>query len=270
MTDFRDQAYRTPRRLWPITLLIAMAIGGGCNNTLAFNTKYATSRRAARGAVIILPGVGGNDAACRDIRQGLYDGGVPYALVVYNWGVPVPGIGMVINQANLLGNRLAGKRLAERIVEYQRTHPGRPVFLLGYSAGGGIAVFAAEALGEVPGAKPVTGAILLSASLSADYKLDKALERIERGLVNFYDPNDTIYLFAGTTLVGNVDGGHGAAAGRTGFKRDYPNVFDRKVMAAEMGIVAMPHVVTSRADLVSRLTPPWIMNATWPPYSSKP
>lgn len=187
-------------------------------------TEFTTPQRADQGMVVILPGIEGESSANHDIRKGLRDAGVPYALVIYRWGAPVPGsAGMLINQTDVAGNRRAGQQLAGQIAQYQRNHPNRPVFLIGHSAGGGVAVFTLEELAKVNGAKPIEGAFLLSSSISANYPLDAALRMVKRGIVNTHNPDDHL-LKEGTGTFGNVDGGHGDSAGRTGFTRSYQPV----------------------------------------------
>ena len=133
---------------WAIALgAVALVLLGGCGAGRRYNldNEYTSPARVDKGAVVILPGIEGESAANRDIRKGLYDAGIPYALVIYRWGSLLPGPGgMLINQTNVSRNRRMGRELAEQIAQYQQNHPGKPVFLAGHSAGGGIAVFALE------------------------------------------------------------------------------------------------------------------------------
>jgi len=43
-------------------------------------------------------------------------------------------------------NRKRAARLAGKVADYRRGHPDRPVVVVGYSGGGGMALFMAEAL----------------------------------------------------------------------------------------------------------------------------
>ncbi len=194
-----------------IVVLLSL-IGCGTESKISMDSRFVSEERANKGVVVILPGIEGESAANHNIRKGLYDGGVPYALVIYRWGFPMPGIGMLINQTNATANRNAGKELAEAIVRYQKKHPGKPVFLIGHSGGGGIAVFTLESLADIPGAQPIEGAFLLHASISADYPLNKALRMTRRGIVNGFNPEDTAMLSVGTGMFGNVDGRRGPTA----------------------------------------------------------
>jgi pimeloyl-ACP methyl ester carboxylesterase len=254
---------------WLALTALSVALCGCGESSLKdrmdLDAKYANPDRLAKGMVVILPGIEGECAANRDIRKGLDEGGVPYALVIYRWGFPVPGLGLLVNQTDTAGNRRAAADLAAGIERYQCKHPDCPVFLVGHSAGGGVAVFTLEALADVPNAKPVTGAILLSSSISADYSLNKALRMIDRGLVNGYNPDDTALLGTGTAMFGNVDGGHGDSAGRTGFHTTYPKVYEFKVNPADVHKFVDPHFILTDADLVAQNAPRWVRAEVWPP-----
>ena len=237
-------------------LLLCAAAMAGCGEDTAL---YATDARKANGLVIILPGIEGESDMNHGIREGLMDGGVEYALTIHSWGVPVPGIGMVINQTNVLGNRLAGVGVAKVVAEYQTSHPGKPVYIVGHSGGGGVAVFAAEALADMEGDHSVDGLILLSASISGDYNLSKALSRSRNGLVNFYNTADTALLGVGTGILGNVDGGHAPSAGRVGFEKTFPRVYQVSVDSSDD-----PHASATRPSYGAAYIAPWVRARTWP------
>jgi len=240
-------------------LLIASA---GCEK-VDLNTYFTSEERMDKGLVIILPGIEGESAANQDIRKGLDDAGVPYALAIYRWGFPMPGVGLYMNQTDTEGNRRAARELAERLVTYQQTYPGRPIFMAGHSAGGGEVVFTLEALADL-GAEPVEGVFLLAASISSDYSLDKALPMTRRGLVNVWNPEDGL-LNTGATFFGNVDGGNAPSAGRAGFQRDYDKVFNVRITSAEIGVFGDPHYISTNASLVAKYGPMWVNSPTWPP-----
>lgn len=247
----------------------ALAAGlAGCGRA-DLNPKFVTQARADRGVVLILPGIEGQSSANRDIREGLASGQIPYALVIYRWGSRVPGPGgMLLNQTDVQGNRQKARDLAQRIVQYQQDQPGRPVFIIGHSAGGGMAVFALEYLAAIPGAKPIEGVFLLSASISSDYDLTPAMTMTRRGLANVYNPDDRI-LDTGTARFGNVDGRRGPSAGRTGFTRPFARVYQRclttRMVAQATGESGLPHFLATHEKLISRYAPPWILSETWPP-----
>ena len=204
-----------------IVLAVALASAGllataGCGS----NTEYVTEERLANGLVIVLPGIEGESQANRSIRDGLLAAGVDRAVPIHHWGRPVPGLGLLLNQMDIIGNRLAGINIAKMIVAYQDSHPGMPVHIVGHSGGGGVAVFAAEAM---PAGRQVDGLVLLSASVSSAYDLTKALGKCKNGIVNFYSKADVGLLVIGTIVAGNVDGIRGPAAGAISFDKPGPN-----------------------------------------------
>ena len=236
--------------------LLGAALLAGCGPEEAI---YVTDARKANGLVVILPGIEGESGMNHDIRDGLLQGGAAEALVIRPWGVPVPGLGLLVNQTNFLGNRMAGAGVARMIAEYQNVHPGAPVYLVGHSGGGGVAVFAAVAVADMDANRRVDGLILLSASISSDYDLTKALGCSRNGLVNFYNPEDVLLLGGGTALLGNVDGGHGPSAGLAGFQRDVPRLYQ-----VEVGGGGDPHATATRVPFVAANVAPWIRSAAWP------
>ncbi len=118
--------------------------------------------------------------------------------------------------------------------------------------------------------QPVEGAFLLSASISADYPLTTAIKMTRRGIVNVHNPDDVGLLKVGTALFGNVDGGHGDSAGRVGFKRSYPKVYNRRITSAELGVAGDPHFLATDARLIAQRAPAWLGSKTWPPPGLKP
>jgi hypothetical protein len=257
------------KSVWYVpVLLFAPWLAGCATAPYDRDTLYANPDRASKGLVVILPGIEGEDRANHDIRQGLYDAKIPYALVIYRWGTPLPGLGLLINQTDVARNRRQAQEMASQLAMYQTKHPGVPIFLIGHSAGGGLAVFTLEALGRIPGAKPIDGAFLLSSSLSADYDLTDALGMTRLGLVNVSNIDDGL-LDKGTATFGNVDGGHGDSAGRVGFTRTYPKVFERPITneqaRRDLGVTDIPHFVATHEQLIGKYAPAWILIDAWPP-----
>jgi len=249
-------------------------MSGGC--AVDPDTGVSAFGDRDKGMVIILPGVQGNGSINEDIRQALIGSGVQCAIEIRQWGFLIPGAKLLVNQVNVLGNRQAGEKIAEQIAAYQARQPERPVYLIGHSGGAGIGVFALEHLGKMPGAKPITGAVLLSASVSNDYDLTAALGQSREGIVNFYNDKDVALLGVGTTIMGNVDGGRGPSAGRAGFS--LPGVEDsavRQSAYAKLYQVRMtpemvyhgadPHVVSTSRPFIAAYVAEWIMDQTWPP-----
>lgn len=244
---------RQPLARWMFLVSLAL-LAGGCG--VDRNNRYMMNIRQEQGMVIILPGIEGESAANHNIRRGLASAGCPRAMPIYNWGAPVPGLGLFINQTNVIGNRIAAREIAKMIEEYQDTYPGRPVHVIGHSGGGGVAVFVAEELSE---GRQVDGLVLLAPSISAGYNLNKALPKCRNGIVNFYNPNDGL-LSVGTVFLGNVDGIHAAGAGLNGFDTTRQGLYQMRVNSS-----SDPHFASTEPYYVSNNVAPWVLSSDWPP-----
>jgi len=247
-----------------------MFVGAGCEG--AAGGDFSSPDRKSKGLVVILPGIEGESPLNHDIRDGLSAGGVDCAVTIYNWGRPIPVAGLLLNQMDFLGNRIAGAMIADMIVKYQDAYPDRPVYIVGHSGGGGVAVFAAEAM---PNGRRVDGLILLSASISAGYDLTRALDHTRNGIVNFYNRDDVGVLGIGTILAGNVDGMHGPSAGLIGFdvgnsptrQEAYSRLFQVQLDAFDGG-GEDAHFATAERYFVSGQVAPWILSGNWPASSA--
>ena len=175
---------------------------------------YVSEERLDRGWVLVFPGIDGRGWHNRAIRDGLADGGVVCAVEIVDWTVLGTWTALYNLRAEQRNRRKAGQ-IARRITAYQDAHPGRKVLIVAASGGAAVAVWTAEALDED---HPIEGIVLLAAALSPAYRLDEALARCRRGLVNFYSPLDWVLLGVGTTVAGTSDGRHRSAAGRVGFE----------------------------------------------------
>ncbi len=237
------------------------------------NKRYMTRQRLDRGLVIILPGIEGEGPLNHDIRRGLLASGVYRALPIHSWGRPVPIAGPLINQMDIIGNRIAAKHIADMIVDYQAKHPGRPVHLIGHSGGGGMAVFAAEAL---PAGAQVDGLVLLSPSISHGYDLTKAIGHCRSGILNIYTRSDIGLLVIGTTIAGNVDGVRGPAAGALGFDRPtakskperiqaYQKLYQLELTKINDEGLGGAHGYSTHWNFIARYVVPWLITPDWPP-----
>lgn len=191
-----------------VAVLIAVLLPGtwGC----VFIPR-PTAEELARGYVWMCPGIEGSPILMKSAYQGMRDAGIDCAIEAYDW----PSfLGPLDNLIDPTTARTLAQRVAPRIAEYVRAHPGRPMHLLGYSAGGAICVFVAEAL---PEDVQVENVVLVQASISRDYELTRALNRIRGKLVNIHVPSDLLMLGVGTTVFGTVDRKHGFSAGKDGF-----------------------------------------------------
>ncbi|MCX5671638.1 MAG: hypothetical protein NTU94_10010 [Planctomycetota bacterium] len=181
-------------------LLLMTAVAAGATGCTQVN--YTSPDRYERGLVVVLSGAGGMMGECDRLRDGLAAGGVDRALEVYEWSA-----GEVLSdQASVEANHHKAALLARRIETYLHEYSGRPVHLVGVSAGTGLAVWAIEAL---TGNDKITGGVLISSSLLAQYDLTRALDRVTDRLYAFTSVADTV-LSLGVSVAGTVDRGVGA------------------------------------------------------------
>ena len=172
--------------------LMAVVTIPGC----AYFTQQVTPERLDQGFTVVLPGIEGKSVFNSNIAQGLIHGGVKSAVEVHDWTTGHLPL-FLVHLRHIERNRDEARKLAQIIVEYQDRYPDRPVYLVGHSGGGGMALLTLEAL---PPDRKVTGVILLAVAVSRTFDLREALSKTERGIWNFYSPGDLVFLVAGTTL----------------------------------------------------------------------
>jgi len=195
----------------------ALSIGVMGLATLAgcFRPEPPSPAELDRGLVVMLPGVEGGAWQLEGPIRGLRTAGLNRAIEVIEWGRrPLASLD---NLTNLPANLQRAQRIAGRIGEYQQQYPGRPVTLLGYSGGGGVAVLAAEAL---PAEPQLDRVVLIAAAISPDHDLSETFRRSRRGVVSFYSERDVVMLGLGTCLFGTIDRQYTSSAGRIGFRDD--------------------------------------------------
>jgi len=181
----------------------------GCSMTLP---DRAT--RMKEGYVFYLDGAGGGGALSNwsgGLKKGLLDAGYPGAGEIFDWNT---GKGVVADQdASVDYKRSKAAECARRIQQYSNDNPGAPVTLIGLSAGTAVAVFTLEAL---PPSCSVEDVILCGASISADYDLTRALERVKRRMYVFTSEKDAVLAFL-VPMAGTADRTSASSAGLRGF-----------------------------------------------------
>lgn len=169
--------------------------------------------RLAAGYVIVLPGIEGHSLWNRSVVQGLVDAGIPYGIEIYDWTWTsyVPLINLRFGRHH----HAQADIIAAKIADYRLRHPTSPVYLIGHSGGGAMTLYS---LAKLTGDLSVTGGILLGPAISPVFNVQPALARTTRGLWNFSSIFDVVFLAAGTTVFGTVDGWHRISAGCLGFR----------------------------------------------------
>jgi len=198
-----------------VNLLAGTLVGAilglfGCANEAA----YRTPERYDRGLILILPGIEGKGFFNDTVIKGLSRHGAPQAFEIHDWTTGNPLL-FLYHLSSYEKNRVRAELTAKRLQDYRDDYPGRPVWLIGLSGGGGILPFVLEAL---PDDYYVEAAFLMAPTISPEYNLAKALKRCRNYMVNYYSPRDMILSGLGTTIFGTIDRAHTSAAARYGFK----------------------------------------------------
>ena len=175
---------------WVSICILALVVPAGCAPMFG--------PRAQNGITFYCPGAGNFDFGDIGIRQGLEAAGYQGQVASVLW---TSGLGPGVDQR--LGNaRLAGLRLAWMIEQYVNKYPGRPVNIIGLSAGTGVAIWTLENLKL---GYNVDNVVLLGSSLWHRYDVSKALRHVNGKIYNYYSPQD--FVLAGPMkLFGTIDG----------------------------------------------------------------
>ncbi len=194
------------QRYWVFLILLVLA-WSGCK------APAPTPAELDAGAIWMFPGIFGGDEYLGEVRRAFRDAGVEEAIYSYDWG-RIPVLDSFTNLMDEEGNRQAAAAAAEQIVTYARSHPNRPIDLVGYSGGGGMVVMVAEALPEEVHLRNMA---LVHGAVSPDYDLTVCLRHVNGRLINFHSHLDWLILGLGTSLFGTMDREYVEAAGKDGF-----------------------------------------------------
>ncbi len=204
MVDILCDMSTLARRIAQLLATLAPGLACGC-----LAPRPGPNMDADNGLVWLLPGIEGGAWSLAEATRALVDFGLASEVRVYDWWQPNP----MRNLTELNENRERARQIATAIAAFHAEHPSAPIDLVGYSGGGGLAVFVAEAL---PPQVRLRSLILVQAAISPDFDLSNALAHVDECLANFYCPTDVFILGAGTRLFGTMDRRFVAAAGQSG------------------------------------------------------
>lgn len=154
-----------------------------CNSNCSHCESAATGITLKQGGsldhgyAIMLPGLLGSIFCDKNVARSLRESEFRGAVEIYDWTRKPVMMGL-----NLGGDRCQAKLIASKIMDYQNRYPGRPVYLLGHSAGCKMAILGLESL---PPDSQVERTFLLAPGLPTDYDLRPAMARTRSGLVAF-------------------------------------------------------------------------------------
>lgn len=199
---------RGPIRGRALAGVVLLIMTSGC-----YQADPLRRQRLERGCVLILTGVECYAAQHAGLARGLRERGEDRAIQIEEWGYKP--FGTLPNLLSYQLNRQRAAGLAARLVKYRASYPEGEVTIIGFSGGGAMALFTAEAL---PADFQLDRIILLGAAVSPTYPLEGALARCKRGIVNFYSPYDWFMDGWATKTFGTMDRVKTDAAGRIGFR----------------------------------------------------
>ena len=194
------------KKLIILFVLSMTLIIGGCSNS-----TVTTSGTPEKGAVWLVPGIEGQALLVGSVEKALHANGYGGLVNRFNWGNPLIPLWNLCSDDH---KEKQSQRLADEIVEYSRKNPGKPIDIIGYSGGGGLAVLAVEKLPENVNVRNVT---LVHGALSPEYDLTNALVKIDGKLRNVYSTADWLILGIGTRIFGTIDEVKTDSAGMVGF-----------------------------------------------------
>ncbi|MBW7906058.1 MAG: alpha/beta hydrolase [Phycisphaerae bacterium] len=186
--------------------LVLLAAGlGGCAAP-----PPATPEQTRAGLVMLIPGMRGDASLLYGAANGLLEAGVEREVQIYDW-YRFPSLANLVDYKR---NCAHAEEIARRLAAYHDENPASPIDVIGYSAGGGLAIMALERL---PEDVPVRRLVLVQAAVSPDYDLTRAARRVRDKVVNVYCPGDWLVLGLGTQVFGTVDRRCVESAGKRGF-----------------------------------------------------
>ena len=152
----------------------------------------------------------------RRVPGGLADAGFTGQTLYWDWHRPVLGTFCLPIYCNRSLIESKAAELAAFLAQRRRERSEQSLHLIGCSAGGYIALRAAELL-EAP--LQVASLVLLSAAINPARDLAAARAAVRGPMINCSSMLDCGILGLGTMLLGTPDGRRGCAAGMVGFDR---------------------------------------------------
>jgi pimeloyl-ACP methyl ester carboxylesterase len=178
-----------------------------------FQRQLSSINRLDQGLILILPGIEGCSSINDSIARGLVAAHLPHAIQVIDWRKFSPWNPLQLAMERY--NHQQALQIVNVITEYRERYPGRPVHLIGHSAGAGMVLFV---LKQASSPNFVDSAVLLAAAVSRDFKVGDLLDRTAYGIWNFHSALDLLTVGLGTMLVGTMDRQHTVSAGALGFR----------------------------------------------------
>jgi len=192
--------------------LVALLLVSSAGNVYPAAAPEKSAPKAKRGVVFMVGGIGGFDIMGMSGQWAFPHVGIPHEIRDFIW---THGWGKMFKDLQDTHHLLVkAEELAGEVRRVKAEDPDRPVYLVGKSGGTGLVLAAAEMLPP----RTLERIILLSAAVSPDYDLRRALQATKGEIVSFYSKHDHFILGWGTSHFGTVDRVYGPSAGLLKFK----------------------------------------------------
>jgi hypothetical protein len=198
-------------------LLVAVLLLAGCAEENDFDSTYngsSSSRKGKgqNGLVVYLDGAGnlgyGQDTVPEGFRAAGFRGDIENII----WTSFTGPLGDQVIRANAF---LRADEVTRKIVKFHNNYPDAPVYVVGLSAGTGVAVWGVERL---PAEVKVDSLVLLGSSLSSTFNMSKCLRHVKNKVFVLTSSQDAV-LSGFIPVTGTIDGAYLVEpAGLVGFR----------------------------------------------------
>lgn len=204
----------------------------------------AAAPAAARGRLLVLPGVGNTSFVLSGFKQRAERLLPGFDVEVRTWGTPLlPLANLRSHERNLE----TARRIAADITAWRAQHPGELLYLVGYSGGGGIASLVVS---ELPVGVTIDRLVLVAPAIAPDFAVESRLApHVEEFIVNYSSPRD-LQVGLGTRVFGTIDRVETASAGAVGFTAEHAALLEWRWTPAEQRL-------GHPGNHLAYLTPPW-------------
>ncbi len=169
-----------------------------------------TDAQREQGLIVLYPGAFNSTIEMSGFHAAFREEGIDQAIEIVPWG----GFMEHVLDPEFFDSVQPWVRgQAARLAAYRADHPGRPITLLGFSAGAMAAIMVTEAM---PAGSQVDCVILMSPAVWRGYDLNPMLSNTGRGVVVYYSPEENLAV-ALTSVMGTADGHFEDPAAAVGF-----------------------------------------------------
>lgn len=173
--------FQTKRRM--VTILFAAFLSTGCEAIDVWQAPASTPEQYDKGLIVFFPGSAGLSIEAMGYYYAFREAGVDLAFEQAYWTDYLETITVREGVQDRIVERC--KIEANRIAEYIRNYPGRPVTLISYSGGAIAVIRVAE---NMPPDTKLDRLITISPGIWKGIPLTAALNNTRLGMINYWSP----------------------------------------------------------------------------------